>query len=108
MPFSTALAGSLPARWLHMAQTICQKSMTQETSLLPQSFERRMKRVSVGQDDIAFDEILQLPDVSRPRMAYQHLHHVCRNAVDLLVHAFRVDSHKVPHQRQEVSAPVAQ
>ena len=32
MPFSTALAGSLLALWLRMAQKICQKSMTQETS----------------------------------------------------------------------------
>jgi hypothetical protein len=33
MPFSTALDGSLPALWLHTAQTICKKSVTQETSL---------------------------------------------------------------------------
>src|SRR5216684_7034944 len=32
MRFSTALDGSLPALWLHMAQTICKKSLTQETS----------------------------------------------------------------------------
>src|SRR6266851_8206689 len=34
MRFSTALDGSLPALWLHMAQTICKKSLTQETSFL--------------------------------------------------------------------------
>src|SRR5258708_2550927 len=33
MRFSTALDGSLPVLWLHMAQTICKKSVTQETSL---------------------------------------------------------------------------
>jgi hypothetical protein len=27
-----SIAGSLPARWLRMAQTICKKSMTQESS----------------------------------------------------------------------------
>src|SRR6266853_3623692 len=33
MPFSTALDGSLPVLWPHTAQTICKKSVTQETSL---------------------------------------------------------------------------
>src|SRR6266446_4584974 len=32
MPFSTALDGSLPVHWPHTAQTICKKSVTQETS----------------------------------------------------------------------------
>src|SRR6267154_1152484 len=31
MPFSTALDGSLPVLWPHTAQTICKKSVTQET-----------------------------------------------------------------------------
>src|SRR5882724_8504217 len=32
MPFSTALDGSLPVLWPHTAQTICKKSVTQDTS----------------------------------------------------------------------------
>src|SRR5713226_5210143 len=34
MSFSTVLDGSLPVLWPHMAQTICKKSVTQETSYL--------------------------------------------------------------------------
>jgi hypothetical protein len=30
------LDGSLPVLWLHMAQTICKKSVTQETSVKPE------------------------------------------------------------------------
>src|SRR5260370_3236804 len=33
MPFSIALDGSLPVLWPHTAQTICKKSVTQETSV---------------------------------------------------------------------------
>jgi hypothetical protein len=32
MQFLTALDGSPPVLWPHMAQTICKKSVTQETS----------------------------------------------------------------------------
>ena len=37
MRFSTALDGSLPVLWLRMAQTICKKSVTQETSNPPKN-----------------------------------------------------------------------
>src|SRR5467141_1337266 len=76
--------------------------------ILPQSFKWRTQCVPIGQDDAPFDKVLQLTDVSRPRMVYQRLHHICRNPLDLLVHAFRVDSYKVPHERRNVSAPIAQ
>src|SRR3984957_7952386 len=74
---------------------------------LPQSFEWRTQCVSVGQDDAPFDEILQLTDVPRPRMVYQCFHHICRNPLNMLVHAFRIESYKVPHERRNVSAPIA-
>jgi hypothetical protein len=43
MRFLTALDGSLPVLWLHMAQTICKKSVTQETRNVPAASIRSIR-----------------------------------------------------------------
>src|SRR6266436_3425888 len=55
MPFSTALDGSLPVLWPHTAQTICKKSVTQETSRMLGDVEVQDASTAVADDEEAIE-----------------------------------------------------
>src|SRR6266481_3168113 len=77
-------------------------------SRLSEFSDWRTQCVPVGQNHTSLDEILQLPDVSRPGMVNECLHHFARYPFDLLVQTLRVNPHKMHHEQRNVSAPIAQ
>src|ERR1700733_6447714 len=67
-----------------------------------------LERRTLGKDDGSFDYVLQLPDVSRPRVSNERVHGFRRNRVDLPGHSKRKMLREVPHQERDIFRTLAQ
>ena len=56
----------------------------------------------------AFDEVLELSYVSRPRITTKRFHRLFRNRLNPLVHALRIFVHVMAHQKRYVPRPLPQ
>src|SRR5208283_2205650 len=70
--------------------------------------QRDLKRRAGGEDDRAFDDVLQLPDIARPGVAHQGLHDRGRDRLDPPAHAPGEPLGKMADQRRDVVAALAQ
>src|SRR5208282_4416172 len=78
------------------------KVFAREPTLLDREFPLVMNNYR------SFDNILQLTDVSGPRISSQRLHRLERNRVNCLVHALAKLLDEVPHQQRNVFRAFAQ
>src|ERR1039458_6641322 len=70
--------------------------------------QRSTQAGSRGKDHRAFNEVLELPYVSRPMPAYQSAHRVGRNLIDLAVHLCGIFLREMPGEYGYVLRPIAQ
>ena len=70
--------------------------------------ERWSKCVAGFQNHTAFNEILQLANVSRPAMGDKYIHHCGGNSIDVFAHAYCISRRKVSYQQRNVLGPIPQ
>src|SRR5215469_5220410 len=75
---------------------------------LGKPFQRSTQNRPCRQNDGPFNEILQFPDVSRPRVSSEGLHNFAGNCFDMLLHALGISSHKMLDQQRDVLNSIAQ
>src|SRR6202007_585689 len=63
---------------------------------------------SRGEDYAAFDEVLQLANISRPGMIYKSPHHFDGNFPNLLAHLLSKCFHEVPYQQRYIFHALSQ
>src|SRR5439155_22628172 len=66
------------------------------------------ERVAGRMNQRALDDVLELPDVARPWLALQRLHHFVWNARDRSMHRTLTAVNRRPHEHGDVFAPLAQ
>src|ERR1017187_6763985 len=76
--------------------------------IVPYFGQRSTQAGSRGKDHRAFNEVLELPYVSRPMPAYQSAHRVGRNLIDLAVHLCGIFLREMPGEYGYVLRPIAQ
>jgi hypothetical protein len=70
--------------------------------------QRGLKNIPGGKDDAPLDEILQFPNVSRPRIPDKRFHYFGGNFVNPLAYLLRESSYEVRHQEWDVPHTVSQ
>src|SRR5579862_5358934 len=69
---------------------------------------RELQLTSLRKDDAPFNEMLQLTDVSRPRMTYQSIHHFFRNLFHPLMHPLGKNFHEMTCKQRYVFRAIPQ
>src|ERR1039458_5883703 len=76
--------------------------------IVPYFGQRSTQAGSCGKDHRPFNEVLELPYVSRPMPAYQSAHRIRRNLIDLPVHLRGIFLREMAGQYRYILRPVAQ